>query len=370
MNRVLTTLALVLAGGGLTPLARAESAPSPGQMRVEDNAGAFTPEGVKKAERAFSGATFPSPTRFTVVTVGDKDVPESKKADFEAAKKDRKQAGPFFSNWTRDLARKEREKGVFALVYSQGDKFFVDVITDRETDVYRHFSDSAARKLSEALQAGFREAKGKPADQAKAAHDAALLAATNVVIDQLKNTSAPEPRNGKRADVANHGNAGKGIGGTSIMSWVCVGLVVLLGVWLVIGLIRAFTGGGHGGGGYGPGGGGYGGGGGGGGFFPSLLGGLFGAAAGMYMYDSFFGGHHAASAGDAMGAGGYDNGPMDTGAGDFDAGAEAGGGDFGDAGGDVGGGDFGDAGGGDFGGGDFGGGDFGGGGGDFGGGDW
>ena len=47
-------------------------------------------------------------------------------------------------------------------------------------------------------------------------------------------------------------------GGMSIGGWICLGLCVLLGVWLVIGLIRAFTGGGggYGGGGYGGGGGG------------------------------------------------------------------------------------------------------------------
>src|SRR5262249_10582585 len=34
--------------------------------------------------------------------------------------------------------------------------------------------------------------------------------------------------------------------GNSILGWVCVGVVILLGVWLVLGLIRAFTGAGRG----------------------------------------------------------------------------------------------------------------------------
>ena len=67
-------------------------------------------------------------------------------------------------------------------------------------------------------------------------------------------------------------------------AWLCIGVVVLLGIWLVFALVRAFTGGGGGGGGGGYGGGG---GGGGGGFFPALMGGLFGAAAGMWLYDCF-----------------------------------------------------------------------------------
>ena len=65
-------------------------------------------------------------------------------------------------------------------------------------------------------------------------------------------------------------------------------------------------------GGYGPGGmpGGYGpgyGGGGGGGFFSSLVGGMFGAAAGNWMYDSFFRGEgHTSSMGDTSQTG-YDS---------------------------------------------------------------
>jgi uncharacterized protein len=354
MNKVLSILATaVLAGGWLTPAATA-SGSSAGQMSVEDKAQAFTPDGVKKAQEAFERTSFQSPTHFTVVTVGEKDVPAGKKADFEAAKKDQKLAGPFFRDWARELARAEREQGVFTLVYFQGDKYFVDVVSDRQSDVYRHFTDEDARKVRDALIGGFRKAK-ESGD--KAARDAALLAATDVVIDQLKNTSAPEAGTASRTNSSDSG-AKKG-GGTNIMGYVCIGLAVLLGVWLVIGLIRAFTGGG---GGYG--GGGYGGGGGfgGGGFFPSLMGGLFGAAAGMYLYDSFMGGHNSASASDAAaGDTGDAGGAEDTGAGDFDGGAEAGGGDFGDTGGDAGG----DYGGGDFGGG---GGDYGGG--DFGGGDW
>jgi hypothetical protein len=109
-----------------------------------------------------------------------------------------------------------------------------------------------------------------------------------------------------------------------------------------------------------------------------LLGGMFGAAAGNWIYDSFFRGGHSSGWGGSQAYGdspGSAPEPRDTDytgtGGDFgDAGGGgAGGGDFGGGGG--GGGDFG-GGGGDFGGGggDFGGGggDFGGGGGDFGGG--
>jgi TPM domain len=200
--------------------------------------------------------------------------------------------------------------------------------------------------------------------------------------------------------------------GGSLCGLVCIGLVVVLGVWIVFALVRTLMGGGQppqgytsgygGPGGGGPGGGGgfpggggypppgYGGGGGGGGFFSSFLGSMFGAGAGNWMYDSFFrSGTHPGSSLGAMssptsststpstpadnrtdyGTGGsFDSGDQDQGAGgsfDEDGGASGsfdddggGGGSFDDDGGGAGG-DFGDDGGGDSGGGgDDGGGDF------------
>ena len=175
---------------------------------------------------------------------------------------------------------------------------------------------------------------------------------------------------------------------SGLLGWFCLAVVAFLVIWLVMSVFRAFRGGGSmpgggpggmPGGGYGPGG--YGPGyGGGGGFFNSLLGGMFGAAAGNWMYDSFFrSGGHGPSLGDASSQqGGFGSSDQDTlpadqaGAGVFGGDTDDGGG--GDFGGDDstgnGGGSYDDGGGGGFddgGGGDFGGGaDFGGGG-DFGG---
>ncbi|HET6573554.1 MAG TPA: hypothetical protein VFG68_08130 [Fimbriiglobus sp.] len=353
MNKVLSILAAaVLAGGGLAPAAMA--AETAGRMRVEDKAGAFTPDGIKKAEEAFADTSFRSPTHFTVVTVGE--IPAARKRDFDAVAKDPEQRGRFFESWARELADAHPDKGVFVLMFVGEKRYIVRAVADKASDVYRHFTDADAHKLVEKLSAGCRRALGQPADQAKAERDAALLDATGYVVAQLKDTSVPVVGERTRA-ASSDSNGNKG--GTNILGYVCIGLAVLLGIWLVVGIIRAFTGGG---GGYG--GGGYGGGFGGGGFFPSLMGGLFGAAAGMWLYDSFMGGHHSASASDAMGGYGGDTGASDTGEGNYDEGASAGseGGDWGDAGGgDAGGGDWGGDAGGDFGGGDFGGGDFGGG---------
>jgi hypothetical protein len=333
MNKVLTVLAaVVLAVSWLAPAARADAAATyPGELRVEDNAGAFTPDGIKQAEDSFHGTTFKSPTHLTVVTV--REVPEHRKQDFDAVAKNPERRGQFFEAWAREMAQERREKGIFVLMFVDERRYIVRAVTDKASDVYRSFTDEAARTLVDRLSAGCERALGKPAEQARAERDAALLDATNYVAARLKETAAPQAGETTWAAADDHGRRG---GGTDIMGWICIGLAVLLGVWLVIGLIRAFSGAGGGAGG------------GGGGFFPSLLGGLFGVMAGMWLYNSFFGGESSAMASDATSG---DAGAGDTGEGNFDDGASAGseGGDWGDAGG----GDWGDFGGGDFGGGDW-----------------
>jgi hypothetical protein len=211
-------------------------------------------------------------------------------------------------------------------------------------------------------------------------HNAALLDGLQFIdgrmtFHQRQRGSQPgavTPPTTTTTTAAHHDNAG-----WNIFGLVCIGLCVLLGIWLIVGLIRAFSGGGYAGGGPGYAGG-YGGGygGGGGGFFPGLLGGLFGGMAGMWLYNNMFGGggfhqggwESSAHAGQSTGGGTDDVRPSDEG-----QGFSGGGGDVdGGSGGDV---DGGDAGGGGGGGGDWGGGgggDWGGGGdaGGGGGGDW
>jgi uncharacterized protein len=147
------------------------------------------------------------------------------------------------------------------------------------------------------------------------------------------------------------------------LGWIILGVVALLAFRLIGALISGLFGG-RGSGGYGPGG--YGPGGygvGGGGMFGSLMTGLFGAFAGNWLYDSFFGhGHHGMSSTAFGGEDHSHSSGFNDGAGEDFQGS---GGDFDTGDHSSGGGDFGGSDGGDFGGGDFGGGDFGGGGGDF-----
>ena len=338
-----------------------------GVLAVKDNGAVFSTDGVRKAEQAFEAVTFQAPTKLAVVTFAK--VPEGKRAAFDEAK------GPeakkrFFREWAEEVARSSGKPDVLVFISMEGSH--VRAIDDRQTDLKRGFDDTDLRALEQKFVAGFKPSADATDAAAKLdRHDAALLASVNFVAEQLKNTTLPA--NGKRANGAAN-NAGDNKG-SSIMSYVCIGIVALLGIWLVFGLVRMMMGGGGGGyGGGGMGGGGMGGGGmgggmgAGGGLMTGLLGGMLGAVAGNYLYNNFMGGNHST---DSAGSGGYgDSGTTgDTGAGDYSGGGDGGGSDFG---GDSGGGD---AGGGDFGGSDSGGGDFGGGsdfggGGDSGGGDW
>lgn len=357
MKRLFRGLALavgVMVGLAAVPVRAAEET---GVMNVDDKAGLFSTEGVSKAKAAFEGTTFHGKTHLLVVTADH--VPPLKQAEWDeiVKAKDDKGRNRFAEEWARAMGRtKDNHGDIVVLVYkSPTGGFFVSTISDKQSDVHRHFTDSKAKAVDGVFLRELRKVKTEKleGDAAKKEMDAALVSATELVISDLKDTSAPEK--GQKTGSANHVAAEKK--GSSLGSYICMFVAIGLGIWLVIGLIRAFTGGG--GGGYG-GGGGMGGGGG--GFMTSLMGGMFGAMAGMWMYNNLLGGnyHNDAMAGDNYG----NEGATDTGDGNYDDGAAATDGDWGDGGGDAGGGDWGgDAGGG---------GDWGGGGGDFGGGggDW
>ena len=340
-----------------------------GTLTVKDNGSVFTADGIRKAEDAFEAVSFQAPTKLAVVTFNK--VPDSKRVAFEDAKSgDAKKR--FFREWAEEVARSSGKPDVLVFISMEGTH--IKAIDDRQTDLKRGFDDKDLHALEQKFVAGFKKSADATDAAAKLArHDSALLDSVNFVADQLKNTTLPANTNGKRVNApANNAAETKG---TGIMTYVCIGIVALLGVWLVVGVVRMMMGGGGGGGGnYGGGGMGGGGGmmgGGGGGLMTGLLGGMLGAVAGNYLYNNFMGGNSHSNDSTGSSGGGYgDSGTTgDTGAGDYSGGGDGGGSDFGDAtGGDSGGGDFG---GGDSGGGDFGGGgsDFGGGG-DSGGGDW
>lgn len=357
MSRLLAGLVLTAAALGLaaTPALADKISKQPGNLTVygNDSAKLFTQEGIDKAKAVLSGTQFDHGLSVTVDTYSK--IPENKRSGYNDAKKEQ-----FFRSWAKELATSDRAHGIYILVCRHPGE--VTILMDDQTRD-RGFTVNNEKELRDTLLKGFREAKGKPEAEEFAQRDSALKSAMEFIVSDLKDTKVQGhgPSGHENTNVAGH-RAG---GGTGIMGWVCLGLCVLLGVWLVIGVIRALTGGGGGGGGYGPGGGG---GGGGGGFFSSLLGGMFGAAAGMWMYNHFMGGGSTFGGPDAYASDNSygDTDGADTGAGNFsdegvtgsfddgsggDTGDTGGGGDWGDTGGGGdwgGGGDFGGGGDGDF----------------------
>lgn len=335
---------------------------------VRDEGGFFSADATQKANEVIKEIHKDFKKDLLIETI--KTVPAEKTDEFK--KLDKAGQSKFFKSWARERARQAEVNGVYILVIK--DPGHLEVEVGNETQK-KDFTIANRDELADKLLAKFKDAnKVKDEADKKKIYDEALLEAVRYVRSTMKTNIGTTKGSGpvhqpnrepvyvppSRPAPATASPWVSGIGGL-----LCIGLIILAVGWLVIGLIRAFTGGG-GGGGFG-GGGGYGGGGG--GFMTGLLGGLFGAAAGSWLYDSFFrgGGMGGGWGSSAYGAGPSEE-PRDT---DYsgtggDTGGDGGGGGGGDFGGDAGGGggDFG-GGGGDFGGG---GGDFGGGGGDFGGG--
>lgn len=342
------------------PTARA--ADIPGVAHITDDAGLFSTDAKRQAENKMSSSKFDRGLHFSVDT--HKSAPDEWRKKYEAAG----DKPAVVRDWAKSIATNDREKGPFVLIVRAmaGKATGHTVVLIDTESANRGFGKGDEDALRGFFDAAMRESAGKPPEEATRIRDAALLKATDYVINDLRGTKVTVSKDGTplKNPTTEAKKTGMGIGG-----WICIGLVVLLAIWLVIGVIRALTapsyGGGYGGGpGYG-GGGGFGGG----GFFTGLLGGMFGAMAGMYLYNSIMGTSYPPQAfgGEATAGDSYSGG--DTGAGDYSGGsssatdgADYGGGDAGGGGGDYGGG------GGDYGGGDYGGGDYGGGGGDYGGG--
>lgn len=326
---------------------------------VRDEGGFFSADAVRQANGVIVDIQRDFKHDLLIETF--KTVPADKIEEFK--KLDRAGQAKFYDDWAKQRARTAKVNGVYVLIVKEPGHLQAEVGNETREKV---FTIENRNKLAETMIKKFREAKEAKDDADKQKfYDQALLDGVRYVHSTMKSNIGNQktgidnggafhgaPMNPHPANVPPvHHQAGLlgGIGGL-----ICVGLLIFAGAWIVIGLIRSFTGGGYGGGGYG------GGGGGGGGFLTGLLGGMFGAMAGSWIYNNFFGsGSSGWGSGGGWGSQAYggeqSSQPQDT--------------DYSGTGGDTGGGDDPGGGGGDTGGGgDFGGGDSGGGGGDFGGG--
>ncbi|MHB1077796.1 MAG: hypothetical protein ACYC67_00240 [Prosthecobacter sp.] len=251
-------------------------------------------------------------------------VPEDMKAT--VIHQDKAATNRGFSQWAEQLARAKKVNGVFILLVKQPAHLQVVVGTDTQRQAFT-LTDRVTL-----IQRMLEQLRNKK-------NDDALIDAVNFI-----STTMSAHRNGAAAPVSSKARALQKEGGSSWLPTIGIVLLIWVGFSLIRGLFRSMSGGGGGvGGGMGqPG---YGGGG---GFFQNMMGSMFGAAAGMWMYDNFFGSHSSAS---TFGSDPTDTSHSDGGFSGTDTDYTSSGGSFGD-----------DSGGGFDGGGDSGGGDFGGGG--------
>jgi hypothetical protein len=310
---------------------------------VNDEAGLFSKEAKVKANADLARLRSQFKKELVVDTVMTVKRPANVDKDDNVA------VDRFFDDLAQKRFGQERVNGSYILIVQTPPK--VRVRLGNETQRLGIFTEADRQELQNRVVALLKEAKqDEMKNQVK--NDRVLAEAVSFVHERMSQ-HARQTAGQRQAPAAP--NQPQHEEGTPWVTYLLIGVGVFLVLWFVMGLIRAASGSGSSPGMAGAGGGG------GGGFFSSLLGGMFGAAAGMWLYSNFFGGHTNTA---------YGAGP-DAGASNVDTGSTGGGDDYGDTGGDQGGGG-GDVGGGDWGGG--GGGDWGGGGGDFGGGggggDW
>jgi len=270
---------------------------------IHDNGAFFSEQAQAEASRVIADVA--RVTKKNIVVETFREIPESARNSVELSEKGA--ANQFFRQWAETQARQQSVNGIYILLVRQ--PAHLQVVVGNET-LKQAFTTGNRETLVGTMLAKLRAKQ----------NDAALIEGVNFVASMLRaHSSDTSPA-------------------VAESSWAWV-LPVLIGVavlWVVFGLLRSLFGGranptgtpqGAGGGGFGR----------------SLLGGLFGAAAGMWMYDQFFGSHGNAAPG---------SDPNDT----------AGSGDSGTSGQDTdytsSGGGFGDDSGGGFGGGDSDGGDF------------
>src|SRR5437879_3116913 len=164
-----------------------------------------------------SGTPFEHGLTMTIDTYAK--IPDAKKGAYSEANKDK-----FFKDWAKELATGDKARGIYVLVCrSPG---YVEIIADKETRD-RGFSHDNEVKLKDILLKAFREAKDKSEAEQHQIRDNALKAAVDYVISDLKDSTVATPVNATSQNT-------KGSTGMSIGGWICIGLVVLLGIWLVV----------------------------------------------------------------------------------------------------------------------------------------
>lgn len=298
-----------------------------GPLSVQDDGGFFSDKAKADAVRIITDTAATLKKDVAVETF--KEVPADVKQGVNL--NDKAAAARMVDDWAHKQFQQKRVNGVYILLVKEPAYLRVEVGNDTLKQAFTPQDRDALKNLMVA------KLKAKQ-------YDAALADGVNFIAATIKShqpsraQGAAPVRSTQSAPAASSG-----------FGWVLPVILIVVVGWVVMGIVRALFGGrGAAGTAGAPGGGG------GGGFFQSMLGGMFGAAAGMWLFDQF-GGHNSSAYGaqndmrdggdsgfsgqdtDSSGSGGFFGDDSSGGGGDG-----GGGGDFG------GGGDSGGGGGGDF----------------------
>ena len=293
---------------------------------VVDNGGFFSEQAKSDAAKVIAEVERTLHKDIAIETF--REIPAELKAGVNL--QDKAALGHLYQQWAEKQAREKRINGVYLLIVKEPAHLQPVVGTDTQRLA---FTLKDRDSLVPMMLAKLRVHQ----------NDEALRDGVNFIYATMKSHTNPRAHTGT-APIVSH--PAQPSGGSS--GWIIQALVIGVVVWVVIGIFRALSG--RMGGGAAAGQPGMGGGG---GFFSSLIGGMFGAAAGMWMYDQFFSNHgNSAYGADQNNPNGGDSGftGQDSdytsgGGGDFgnDSGGgsdSGGGGDFGGGGDSGGGGDF------------------------------
>ncbi|HEX4589337.1 MAG TPA: TPM domain-containing protein, partial [Gemmataceae bacterium] len=238
--------------------------------KVEDHGKLFSDLAVKQADEVITDIhkRFHKDVRIEAYNT----VPPAKADEFNRNKADKEFRTRFFRAWAAERFSATGTNGVFILIYKESARgYYVQVEPGKETEARREFERDDAQHIEGVIADHLR--KGED-DQALTDGVEAIRQAFERNQRHVRPPDEAKPSGrGPAIHIPGQQNPGEQNEGSSIMGWLCPILVVVLIAWVVIGLIRSFTGAGRGygpypggyAGGVGPGGCGYGGGYGGGG---------------------------------------------------------------------------------------------------------
>ena len=289
---------------------------------IRDNGDFFSDSAKKEATRKISEIESQFKKELVVETFTS--VPEEIKRGVDLT--DKPAFNKMFDQWTLKEAKQQKVNGIYILISREPAHLQIVVGNDTQN---KAFTLKDRDNLATLMLSKLRSKQNDEALSECVKFVSTTMAGHALTSTRVNHATSPMASSSSRALQTQQATP---------WGWIITAVIGIAAVWLIVGVLRSFMGGRGATAGQGmmPGVGG------GGGMFSSLLGGMFGAAAGMWLYDQFSGSHGNAWGGEqenrGMGSTGFSGQDTDYSGTGGDFGGDYSGGDSG--GGDGGGGDF------------------------------